>query len=230
MGTLTAVSGGFAIHFLAALLLHRRHPLHRDSHKNTTNCPLPMQEKEDPGSFSGLEGIRDLMLPQSAAEGAPTPVHLLLHAPKPHLPAAGHQGRSPSIHSTAVPRSGTGRAPAPAPSTVWGEDRDTSLTQSCWLHVSCGHIAQKLEQKRGQVLGSECGGTCLGFKGLIFTWLARVWARSRRRRAGIGGTVLPVFPCVMGSCSWAHAWGQTPTTQVLKGILGSQTFCCCKAG
>lgn len=85
------------------------------------------------------------------------------------------------MHSTTVPRSRAGRAPAPAPSTSQGEDRDTYITQRCWLRVSCGCIAQKLEQGQGQLLGCECGGTRLGFKGLMFSWLAREWVRSRRQ-------------------------------------------------
>lgn len=34
--------------------------------------------------------------------------------------------------------------------------------------------------------------------------------------------VLPAFPCAMGSCSWAHPWGQTPKKQALKGMLGPE--------
>ena len=85
------------------------------------------------------------------------------------------------MHSTAVPRSGAGRAPAPAASTRRGQDQDAYITQRCWLRVSCGHIAQKLEQGQGQLPGSECGGTRLGFKGLMFTWLASEWVRNRRQ-------------------------------------------------
>lgn len=85
------------------------------------------------------------------------------------------------MHSTAVPRSRAGCAPAPALSTSQGEDRDAYITQRRWLHVSCGRVAQKLERGQGQLPGSECGGTRLGFKGLIFTWLAREWARSQRQ-------------------------------------------------
>lgn len=95
MGILPAVSGGSAVHSLAALLLHRSYPLHRDGHKNTTNHPYPMQEKKDPGSCSGLGGIRDLMLPQSAAEGDPIPVQLLLHAPKPPYLLQGTRAGTP---------------------------------------------------------------------------------------------------------------------------------------
>lgn len=85
------------------------------------------------------------------------------------------------MRSTALPRSGAGGAPAPALSTSWGVDQDTYITRRCWLRDSCSRIAQKLEQGQGQLPGSECGGTCSGFKGLMFTWLAREWARSWRQ-------------------------------------------------
>lgn len=35
--------------------------------------------------------------------------------------------------------------------------------------------------------------------------------------------VLPAFPHVMGSCSWAHLWGQTTKKQALRGMPGPQT-------
>ena len=95
MDILTADSGGFAIPSLAALFLHGSHPLHRDGHKNRMSHPLTMQEKKDPGSCSGLGGIRDLMLPRSTA-GDPNSVHLLLHAPKsPYLLQGTRAGAPP---------------------------------------------------------------------------------------------------------------------------------------
>lgn len=127
------------------------------------------------------------------------------------------------MHSTADPRSGAGRAPAPAPSTSWREDRDTYIPRRCWLRISCRRIAQKLEQGQGQLLGSECGGTCSGFKGLIFTWLAREWARSRRQASeGRDRRHGPAcFPSCNGKLYLGSSLGSNPNETGAKGDAGT---------
>lgn len=122
MGILTAASGGFAVPSLAALLLHMSHPCTSVVTRTQRTIPSPCKRR------------RRLLLWFRRAQGLGPPKHCrrrpyarapTLPCPKDPLPAAGHQGRSPSMHSTTVPRSGAGRVPAPAPSTSWGEDQDT---------------------------------------------------------------------------------------------------------
>lgn len=151
------------------------HPQNRAGHTDTRSHPLPAQEEEAPTPLQ----FRDLMLPKEPQE----PHTLCPGAP---LPAAGHLGRVFSMHSTTVPS--TEQQPGRGPGRLY----NTELAAARFMRARC----VKAGAGTGQLPGSECGGTRLGFKALILT---REWVRSRRQasEAGMGGTVLPACLCVM---------------------------------
>lgn len=167
------------------LLLERRasqprsepssHPQHRAGHADTRSHPLPAQREAAPTPLR----FRDLMLPKEPQETRTL-------CPGAPLPAAGHLGRVFSMHSTTVPSAE--QQPGRGPGRLY----NTELAAARFMRARC----VKAGAGTGQLPGSECGGTRLGFKALILT---REWVRSRRQaaEAGMGGTVLPACLCVM---------------------------------